>query len=596
MKSEYSDSNNIFLRVALWEEYGYRDTYYGDVINFRELEVDHIIAQYYFKPENEEKLREKLQQFELPLDFKEDDLLNYTPTCRKPNIDKGKELPIGMIWHALREAKKRKEKIIKRIDSYKNGSNINELCAKLKKQFKTEQEMYNAIDVLLDDVYEFEQDEKKENGHISFYEKSTSRVYIKGGLPQEENLLPSCRIEFRTLFMRGVTISISGKEILEKLCVGNNAPYNTTLRPYISSYPSCSKKTYIINLAGCFFNLCESDVKELCELIDLYCEEYIKCLKVIEERYDLSEYSLTRNGMIKLLKIDKNIFRILVQFAKENHNYAEYKLSCNEFGNLRLENEKNKIMFITDVEMDEIYRWDTEPDMWITLKPYHTADRYIPYNQEFWHPTKVKKFILNLIEEALNCEFEQEWLGYNLLYRFITRNRFEENVKREIRRIMGNIRYCSESDKYIFEKDITEEDVLLTIVKDMQEYFLLKDAYHIYSSFEELGIYHGLIELLKKCNLEEGSYSFISSKLDYSTLATKDGLIKETQEYIALNNEQREFCATEIENVLRCYAECIDRKKNFMNCQSIKSIVKYLGILIDKYNRHIVINKFIKRV
>ena len=39
----FTDPNDLILRIALWEEYGYKDVYYGEFIPFRNLQVDHII-------------------------------------------------------------------------------------------------------------------------------------------------------------------------------------------------------------------------------------------------------------------------------------------------------------------------------------------------------------------------------------------------------------------------------------------------------------------------------------------------------------------------------------------------------------------------
>lgn len=75
--------NKPELRTALWIVYGKKDAYTDSPIEYRELEVDHIIPQALFK--NKEELYETLDSLEVSRDFEKDCLENYLPTKRGSN-------------------------------------------------------------------------------------------------------------------------------------------------------------------------------------------------------------------------------------------------------------------------------------------------------------------------------------------------------------------------------------------------------------------------------------------------------------------------------------------------------------------------------
>lgn len=196
MSSIYTNPRNIFLRVALWEEYGYHDVYYGDLINFRELEVDHIIPQKLFEPQNRERLMTVLKEYNLPSDFQKNDLLNFTPTCRKPNVSKGEQLIPAMTCHALKEARDKKSSIIKRIDRYINTKELANSAILLKSKLQSEEDIYNAIDILLDDVYDFTHIEGNESTNDNFRVLSKSKVCLRGKLPTIGNCCQVAQLNF----------------------------------------------------------------------------------------------------------------------------------------------------------------------------------------------------------------------------------------------------------------------------------------------------------------------------------------------------------------------------------------------------------------
>ena len=85
-KRRYKKSDKD-VRSALWLAYDKKDVYSGDLLRYREMEVDHIVPQEIFK--NEEKKLEVLKALGLDSNFQKDSLENFVPTRRGTNSSKG---------------------------------------------------------------------------------------------------------------------------------------------------------------------------------------------------------------------------------------------------------------------------------------------------------------------------------------------------------------------------------------------------------------------------------------------------------------------------------------------------------------------------
>ena len=89
-------------------------------IEYRELEVDHIIPQALFK--NKEELYETLDSLEVSRDFEKDCLENYLPTKRGSNKKKGKSL--NAVPYGLSLAENNVEAVEKEMQKYKKKGDI----------------------------------------------------------------------------------------------------------------------------------------------------------------------------------------------------------------------------------------------------------------------------------------------------------------------------------------------------------------------------------------------------------------------------------------------------------------------------------------
>ena len=97
-------TNDKDVRCALWMAYDKKDVYSGELLRYREMEIDHIIPKEVFN--SEVKKKETLRLLGLSSDFEKDSLENFVPTRRGPNATKGDSLDLVLIRNTLNEAQK----------------------------------------------------------------------------------------------------------------------------------------------------------------------------------------------------------------------------------------------------------------------------------------------------------------------------------------------------------------------------------------------------------------------------------------------------------------------------------------------------------
>lgn len=582
----YTNPRNLFLRVALWEEYGYRDVYYGDLIAFRELEVDHIIPQYLYEPQNREKLMVILKEYNLPSDFQKNDLLNFTPTCRKPNASKGEDLIPAMTCRALKAARDKKASIIRRIERYINTKEVANSAILLKSKLKLEEDVYNAIDILLDDVYDFTHVEGNEFPSDKFLVLSKSKVCLRGKLPTVEELLPGCTIEFRTLLVRGMTMIMDGKEILKVLCVGNYTKPEEGYRPYLLFDPK--DESYYIRLSRGIFKLSIADTIELCEHIDYYCEQYIEKLREINEKFDLNRFSLTYdNTGIRILKLKKSILTDIKIFISSHSIYNDCALEMGMHGTIYGRSLDGKIRFQLYLENAEQFFWNSEEEFWLVLTMDYAMKKDKYSQQEYWTPTKVREFIYELTKDALSSSEERYLAEQCVLKRVSEKKRVDEIVKNRLKEISYDIKM---SKQQICVSDIKSIEDLYERISMLQEHFSIEAIGKDVCIDVNVGLYKGLMLLMQQYNLEKYALEYISKHLDCCEITCDSMKIAEGIGKMIL--ERNKYSYREIEKVLCCYMKCIRSKGGSMNYQGVTEIVEMLKCVIDRYNRDILIEKY----
>lgn len=590
-KRKYKTSD-IDVRVAIWEVYEHMNSYAkDDLLDFREMEIDHIIPQSaYEKPE---KLKKILDTLRLPADFEMNSLKNYTPTRRKQNLGKSNKVSdnivISQMAAALNEAAEKEDKILKKIEEYHMKNDVISTAANIAVNLKNAKEKFDVVDIILDEIDDFEIREKVLASGLKptdneIYIKSTAKISLYGNLPNISDMTPCCYLNFRTLKLRNCTIRIAGKEILNSLSWGIDTPIHENLRRYISVN---GDELYNIVLDGCYFNLDYNDTNELANVLDSYCKEYIKKIKVCENKYDIGEFKCTIDGNIRLFTLNQSVCSCIFNYIKHNPQTGNVRLECN-LNMIKLYSTNESLHAIIMLSQGEFYFWYNEPEFWFELLPYYVGDDMYINKEEWWSPRQVRDwFMQELIPNVIkfNCPQKRKLLKRHSFT--INNNKIIKNINNDI------MKHSFTGKKVINVEKIHNKNKLLELINDLQLFYNINGHQFLYLIDNNVGVYNVLYKLLQEAKLPQYSYEYISGKLDFSTEARKDILLQEIATHmkdITLNSKIS-FC--EIEYVFRCIGECI--KKNtvdiaYSTFAEIKELLKYtvhiynIRVLIEKYS------------
>lgn len=155
-KRKYKKSDKD-VRSALWLAYDKKDVYSGDLLRYREMEVDHIIPQEIFK--NEKQKLEILNLLGLDSNFEKDSLENFVPTRRELNSSKGDNIDIILIRNTLNKAQRMKGKIEKLIKEYNEECDFVNVTTKVAVLANDEEKRQEVADIIFDEDEEFENEE-----------------------------------------------------------------------------------------------------------------------------------------------------------------------------------------------------------------------------------------------------------------------------------------------------------------------------------------------------------------------------------------------------------------------------------------------------
>ncbi len=88
----------------------------------------------------------------------------------------------------------------------------------------------------------------------------------------------SCQIEFSNPFLRGITISLKHKDVLEQLVVGRNTPFRWNAREFIKA----SDDSIWLSFGSVEIYLTDADASDLCECIDKVIDPYVSTMMEAE--------------------------------------------------------------------------------------------------------------------------------------------------------------------------------------------------------------------------------------------------------------------------------------------------------------------------
>lgn len=554
MKTRKYRTSDTDVRTALWEVYGYEDFYRGEKIKYREMEIDHIIPVHSF--DNKEELARLLKDVGAPIDFECDSLFNYVPTRRGTNIQKSNKINKARIIDALEAAKKNYDEVLRKIEKYNKDVEITETAAQLSQKLKymEDEDMEQAIDIILDDIFDYE-DEYKTN-EIFCSEKtismSYSKISFKGTLPDFQNMNAKCSFEFRSLKIRNCLFTVYGNNNIYKLFSGVHTDIKYGYRAFIKK--NMMNNEYFITLNNTIFVLPEADTKQLCEIIDKYYDEFINSLNEIDNKHNLSNYEVCRDGIV-LFKTSYYFYMLLSNIVDKIKSINDFNIFIDRF-QIRIEQGMKLCAIISLVQINSSCGVG-EPEIQFVLKPYyiHEASR----NEKFWTVQETTNWIDNVLIKELAKHLKNKSSPD-----ICSALKKCENVQFDYNRICSN-------------------DDLMKVVCKLQDYYSLNTCKLPCSD-----IYNGLINLLTKYKLEQDSLDYICSHLD--NCKDIEDIIPTLQKNSI--SKERYIDSKEIEIVLRLWIETLRHITQKIQYIDIKNAVESLKKIIVYYNKNQLLKKY----
>ena len=546
-------SSDLDVRMAIWKVYNGKDYYKSEPIKFREMEIDHIIPKDYFKEINSQKLKKLLYDLGLSSDFQCDDLLNYVPTTRASNIQKTNEISFPRISAAIDQAKEKHDSIIEEINKFNSQNDAFEIATCLAKYIeKSSEEWENYINVVLNEVYDFVESESINENFLSI---SKTRVWLNGKLPSINDLNLSCSLEFRSVKIRDVVFTLQGNNVFE-LFNGIHTKLNNDANNHRSFINFKDRSgLYSISIGYDRILLTKNETQQLCDVIDKYYDYVFSKIYSIENKFDLKNFIIAKEGIV--------LFDSTYEFYYELYNNIKNIFSFKDY-TLRING--NEISIVQGNDIRAIIKVKQKLNNFTLFMPrvvYILKGNYVENDissDGFWTPTETiiwfKKIFFPLYRTKFNTN--------NLL-----------NAKDEI---------SYYSDDTINLDSVKNIDDFIIVINKLQLFYS-----EINNCFLDCSnIYQGLLLLVENAFLNKENVAYICSTLK---LKNTDKITNElnAEFYIHLNYE---LSTREIDYILRCYIEILNKCEIRINYSKVKLLCDHLKDIVEYYNSQKLLKKY----
>jgi 5-methylcytosine-specific restriction endonuclease McrA len=585
------------VRHSIWKCYKYECYYCKHFIEFMDMQIDHIIPDKYRR--EPERLTSALISIRKEEGFEINSLQNFIPACGRCNREKGDHFNKQRILMALEKAEKQvpniKKEIERRRKSIELGSKVAFTESDIEAGSKKAEDLYNLFARDQEEFKDMEQSICENNGLSNCYFYSKKNVQLQAFLPKHYDIAGSCGFNFRTVRIRGCTIALDHKEILDILFPGLNTDLKLGFRRFIICPEYNPNGYYIVRLSGNQFSVTSEEANNLCQIIDDFIKVYIEAVQKIENSLGTSKFELSEKveSGFRLLKIPGWLWRDMIKFAN-SFDYAYGDSPWNIFsrsgGNLIVctgENMKEKfdhgvhaVLYAEWVSgYSSLYSNDA---VWIVWKPGGFIERDLTnFNmRQYWSP----EFILNwLIDELIPYviyHFEQQKKFWFLKKSFPS---FKEDFD-----ITAHIDSIPSFNNFDFSK-LQSTDKLTSLIGSLYIFYLANHCYfeekHLHSLYDALCL--GFIH----AKMETEDYYHVTQILYFVKESTLKDILKDIESYkIELINKHLEHDV--VRDALNCLLFLLNNRKNDLTEYEMQLILDHLKPLINFYRTKKLVEKY----
>lgn len=598
------DKNDEYVRRAIWEIYKYKCFYTGAPLDYRDLELDHIIPESY--KGQKEDLDRIIKKCGLEENFEIYSLYNLVPTNKYENRRKSdRELNINAYIYYLGLVKNNVLAIEERIEKLKKEKGFDKSLSKIKKHVDEEtdkekrkkiiEKIINFVSSEDEDFKEIEKTYIEDNELI--YEKYVKRIGLKAIMPRYDNPSTKCVIYFKTLKVRDCMIILDNKTILAELFSGlfTNPEYG--IREFIK-YEKCSEKdnseknldNIIIRIGNNKVRLSHEDIFEFCNVIDSFGKLYIESINSIENILRTKRFPLSkRENNYKLITLTGEEWNKLVKFANkhdvDNGQSKWYIFDKNAFYIKVYTNKRHK-----KYKIGYHAFFHSEYDEDIVLYP-EFAPKYKTITWEFTED--INNIGIEHINEKENWDAE---CAYNWLIKEFVPVVFGKNYKlvtlkkeNDIDDILRN----SKVDFINYLKDINLETIydLIEIITQLQLHYHSRPhiKYRV-SKKDFVGIYSSILLCINRTKKIDLYY--ICQKLSLDKCKTNKEL-KEAIQIETDNANEKTVTGFSIDCLFRVLLVVLEDNKINLSNEDFIIIKKNIDYFIETHDREVLLNKYI---
>ncbi|HEY9800912.1 MAG TPA: hypothetical protein V6D25_11180, partial [Leptolyngbyaceae cyanobacterium] len=149
------------------------------------------------------------------------------------------------------------------------------------------------------------------------------KVVIECNLPKAFSE-GNCQIQFSSVILRGLKVSLNHQSILGKLMTGLNTRPEWGCRSFLKQIDD---NAFEVNLGQTTVILSDLETADLCLCIDVICQEYKKAIIAFEDALETWDFEFTQflgvRG-VNLFSVDAKLWRLMHNFANE-FNYVQGK-------------------------------------------------------------------------------------------------------------------------------------------------------------------------------------------------------------------------------------------------------------------------------
>lgn len=573
------------VKYAILEAHGFRCYVSKERIDIINGTIDHIIPQSHGDDSSIiDQYREKLDA-----SFEVNHLYNLIPATWDINMHKGDKLyEINRAIYLMEQAKAKAPQIIKTIERLRKFKNIEKYLALISSYIMGSEdpkdEISKIVEMLSNDMGPFEEQKVVRDGHFL---RSYSSVRLTASLPKPYEQCQSCLIEFRSMFISDCNITLNHKQIVDQLFVGlySQAPY--TKRGFIVGTYSQLSNIYYVQLGNNRFTLKENEVKELCDIVDEFADEYIKRFKFIENKWETDRFLNfdASRFTVRLVEVDLNQWRKILDFTWE-FDYANGESEWHIFNKLN-----NRIMLYPQHTITtSLIPVETKQDtIWITWERYDTS---FVQSTETWGAMRTYQWLTQELIPYVEYYYANvKPGGISLFKKNVKFDEYKEGFRLE--------NYIRNSYTAVFRPKQLNE---ITTIVELRHY--VTKLYEFYSSNPKVQVSNNgvnkavavLRTLLLVVTLSDYSCEYIGKKLFRSKSMKQSDLIASIaslyDEFGNINNQERKMHIY-LAQVLRCIIEgLINKEEASMNSNVVMEMARLLGVIHEAY----ALNEYLQRI